>query len=39
MNVETQLLRVNRDGTLWDYDSNGDGLNEKDTNGSSGSSA
>ena len=35
MNVETQLLRVNRDGTRLDYDSNGDDCDEKDTTGSS----
>jgi hypothetical protein len=34
MNVETHLLRVNRDGTSLDYDSNGDRSDEKDTSGS-----
>jgi hypothetical protein len=33
MNVETHLLRVNRDGTSLDYDSNGGGCDDKDANG------
>lgn len=33
MNVETQWLRVNRDGTSLDYDGNGGDCDEKDTNG------
>jgi len=33
MNVKTQLLWVNRDGTRLDYDSNGDRRDEKDTSG------